>query len=127
MTANTPSIADLIGADDARLLVEAGFMAVSHGFVDQADAIFRAVLAARPEGEAGQLGAALVELARNRPDLAASRLRTMPGSDSGQAFLGMALARLGDAAGAREVLERLIRSAPDAPASGLARDVLAGL
>lgn len=121
------SFPQMVGTEEARLLVDIGFMALSRGLNDMAAQIFAAVEVARPDGEAGRIGAALVDMARGRLDEAASRLRAMPGSDEAQAFLGMALARMGDRQAATETLERLVRTVPDTAAAALARDMLSAL
>jgi thioredoxin-like negative regulator of GroEL len=127
MSPKASEIPALLGADDVRLLVETGFMAISQGLTDHAAAIFGAIEAARPGSEAAQLGFALVDLARNRPGPASERLRALPESDAGQAFLGMTLVRMGELERAKEVLRGLILSAPDSAAATLAADILAGL
>lgn len=114
----------LLGTEDVRLLVDIGFMALSAGLDREAETIFEGVKAARPDQEAGPLGLAMVRMARGELDEAVATLRALPPSDAALTYLGLALARRGDKAEAREMLEGVVRTAPDTPFASLA---MAGL
>ncbi|MCP8939508.1 tetratricopeptide repeat protein [Alsobacter sp. SYSU M60028] len=113
-----------LDTDEARLLVETGFLALSRGKVGEAEAIFHAVLAARPGEEAGHLGLAQLALLLGDTERALRALSEAPDTAAVLAFRGMALARRGDAAGARSLLAR---AAADPDVGALARAVLDSL
>ncbi len=117
----------LLGADDVRLLVEIGFMALSRGLLAPAEAIFAGVEAARPGGEAGGIGCALLCLHRGAVDEAVRILRALPPSDAARAFLGLALARTGERGEARAILSEVVASAPGTAPAAMAADLLAAL
>lgn len=110
----------LLETEDVRLLVEIGFIALSAGLDGDAETIFAGVQAARPREEAGPLGLAMVHMARNQLDQAVATLRALPPSDAALTYLGLALARRGDAAEARNVLAGVVETAPDTPFAALA-------
>ena len=60
-----PGSMPMIETDAVRALVDIGFIALSRGLDRHAEAIFDGVTAARPDGEAGPLGMALVALLRS--------------------------------------------------------------
>lgn len=111
---------DILEAEDVRLLVDVGFIALSAGLDREAEAIFAGVSAARPGQEAGPLGLAMIHMARNQLDQAVATLRALPPSDAALTYLGLALARRGDAAEARSVLGSVIDTAPGTPFAELA-------
>ncbi|WP_375453318.1 hypothetical protein [uncultured Methylobacterium sp.] len=113
----------LLEAEDTRLLVDIGFMALSHGFVASAEEVFLGVIAARPAQEAGQIGIALARLHRGAVDDAVTILRRLPPSDAARLFLGLALNRQGDAEQAQSILGDVAASA-GAPFSRTAQDLL---
>jgi len=115
----------LLDTAAARLLVEVGFLALSMGRDTAAETIFAGVSAARPQQEAGPLGLALVHLHRGHLDAAERTLRTLPPTDSVQAFLGLTIARTGDRLQARDILSEVAASAPGTPQAALASDLLA--
>jgi len=116
----------MIETDAVRALVDIGFIALSRGLDRHAEAIFDGVTAARPDGEAGPLGMALVALLRSDADRAVKLLRTLPPSDPVRLFLGMALLRRGDRADAARILTDVAATAADAGTAELARATLAG-
>lgn len=120
------AVAALAAAEDVRLLVELGFMALSAGLAADARAIFAGVAALRPRQEAGPLGLALCLLAEGEVDAAVATLRALPPGDAAQTWLGMALARQGNAAEAAEILGRVVADAPATPFADLAAALLKG-
>jgi hypothetical protein len=118
---------DLLGTEDTRLLTEIGFIALSAGLDGPAEKVFRGIEAARPGQEAGPIGRALVLMARGELDAAIAVLRALPPSDAALSYLGLALARRGDSAEARAILQRVARTASDAAFIDLASAALEGL
>ena len=112
---------ELIATEDARLLAEIGFIALSAGLDQQAEAIFAGLKAAKPSQEAGPLGLAMVHMGRGELDAAIAILKALPPSDAAQTYLGLALARRGDTGEARSIFDRVIRTTRDASFSALAR------
>jgi Tetratricopeptide repeat len=110
--------------DDARALLDLGFVALSYGFYEQASAIFLGVQAARPSHEAGYLGSALVQLARGDASAAVKILRGLPPSDAVRAYLGMALVRHGNVVEARDILSDVVLTAPASPYAQFAAAIL---
>src|SRR5690606_7570784 len=102
-------LGDLLQTEDTRLLTEIGFIALSAGLHEHAGLIFRGVEAARPGQEAGPLGRALVHMASGELDSAVQILRALPPSDAALSYLGLALARRGDEAEAKAILQRVVR------------------
>lgn len=117
----------LLDADDVRMLVDLGFMALTAGKPKQAAILFEGAKAARPDGEAGPLGLALVHMAEGELDVAAAILKALPPSDAALTYLGMALARQGDAAGARRHLQDVVNTGADTPFGALAEAELQAL
>lgn len=113
-----------LDSQDVRDLVELGFMAISLGMNNEAEAIFAGVRAARPSQEAGVIGEALVSLARGEVDAAVKLLRTLPPTDAARTFQAMTLKRSGDIAGTKEILGELVRTASDRSCVTLARELL---
>ena len=114
-------------AADVRLLADIGFIALSAGLNGEAETIFAGVEAARPGQEAGPLGIAMVKMARGDLDGAVSVLRSLAPSDAALTYLGLALARRGDEAEARQLLRGIVESAPDTPFAALAEAGLQGI
>jgi hypothetical protein len=111
---------------DARMLVELGFIAFSYGLQDRAEAIFAGVQVARPQHEAGFIGAALVQLARGEINTAISMLSALPPTEAARTFLAIALHRSGERVEAREILTDVINTAAGTPYADLARALLTG-
>ncbi|MBB3950326.1 tetratricopeptide repeat protein [Aureimonas jatrophae] len=100
-----PHADPLLDADDTRLLVEIGFLALTAGRFGEARDIFEGALAARPAEEAGAIGIGLVALAAGEVGPAVRHFRAMPPSDAASAYLGLALLKAGE----RDEAERLLR------------------
>lgn len=120
------AVEGLAAAEDVRLLVELGFMALSAGLTADARAIFGGVVALRPRQEAGPLGLALCLLAEGEVDGAVATLRSLPPTDAALTYLGMALIRQGNAAEAAEILGRVVGGGAAAPFAALAAALLQG-
>ena len=118
---------DLLETEDTRLLTEIGFIALSAGLDGPADKIFRGIEAARPGQEAGPIGRALVHMSRGELDAAIAVLRALPPSDAALSYLGLSLARRGDSAEAKAILQRVARTASDTAFVDLASAALEGL
>lgn len=115
----------IVTVDDLRLLADVGFSAISLGDDGTAGAVFAGLTAARPEGEAGAIGTALVHLHRGQVESAVALLRRFPGSDAAQLFLGFALHRAARGADARVVLESLAATSMESAPAEAARAALA--
>jgi predicted Zn-dependent protease len=113
-----------VAGEDVRTLVDVGFIALSAGMVDQAAVVFDGVVAARPDAEAGAIGRALVHLAKGDAEAAVGILRAAPPTDAVQSFLGLAYARWGMKAEAREALTSVLESPIASPHAELARMLL---
>ncbi len=111
---------ELLEAGDVRLLADIGFFALSAGLVSEAGAIFEGVRAARPAHEAGPLGLAMVQMARDDLDAAISTLRALPPTDAALTYLGLALARHGDVAEASGLFGNVVETAPGTPFAEIA-------
>lgn len=118
---------DLLEVADVRLLVELGFTALSAGLNQEAEKIFAGVTAARPRGEAGFLGLAMVQMADNDLDKAIATLKALPPSDAAMAYLGLALTRIGDRDEAQRVFKLVTETAPSSAFGALAAAGLEGL
>lgn len=116
-----------LDGEDVRLLADIGFIALSAGFLREAGEIFEGVKAVRPEGEAGSLGLAMVDMARGDLDKAVSVLRALPPSSASRAYLGLALARRGDKDEARDVFGMVMQQTPGTPFASLAEAGLRSL
>jgi predicted Zn-dependent protease len=100
-----------IEKQDVQLLADAGFLALSYGDLDRAEAIFKGVQVARPDSEAGPLGVALTDMARGNVQAAVDRLQALTPSDPVRLYLAIALGRSGDRQRAEELFRELIASA----------------
>ncbi len=118
---------DLLETEDTRLLTEIGFIALSAGLDGPAEKIFLGIEAARPGQEAGPIGRALVSMSRGELDAAIAILRALPPSDAALSYLGLSLARRGDSAEAKAILQRVARTASDTAFVDLALAALEGL
>jgi hypothetical protein len=114
----------MLESEDVRTLTDLGFLAISRGLHAHAGAIFEGVKAARPAQEAGFIGSALVHLSRGEIEPAIAVLKALPPTEAARVFLGIALARHGDNAQAREVLQDVLQHAPETPYGALARVTL---
>jgi len=113
-------MAAAIHAGDVRLLADIGFMALWSGRLREAAVIFEGVNSARPGGEAGRIGLAMLLMAENRLTEAVSLLRAQRRSIAARTFLGFALARLGDISHARKAWQSVIERARETPFAALA-------
>jgi tetratricopeptide (TPR) repeat protein len=116
-------MAGSLHADEVRLLADIGFMALSAGLFREAEEIFQGVKAARPKGEAGAIGLALLRMAENDHDQAVAILKSQRRSLASRAFLSLALAKQGDRQRARKIAQSVLEGPPNAFAA-LAEDVL---
>lgn len=98
----------VLDTNDVKLLVELGFVALSAGLLKEAEVIFTGVKSARPAGEAGPLGLALLRMAQGNLDEAISILKAQRRSVAAKTFLGLALARHGDRKQAQKTLQGVI-------------------
>ena len=114
-----------LDADDRRMLVDIGFIALSAGLDQKALAIFEGVQVARPNEEAGFIGEALVRMARGDAAKAVEILRRLPPSDAATLFLGIALQKLGALDDAREMLLAVVNTPGGSPHAETARVALA--
>ena len=113
-----------------RLLTEIGLMGAGHGCAAEADAIFAALMAARPDSELPVVGAAMARLGAGQPEGAVALLRDKalkinPASDDARSVLGLALRLAGRAAESQAVLRELAETGRDPKAVSLARTLLA--
>ena len=113
-------MATVLTAGEVKLLTEMGFIALSSGLSREAEAIFLGVKAARPHGEAGTIGLAMLRLAENRIDEAIALLRAQRRSVASRVYLGLALARQGNIRLARKTLQSVVERAPDTSFAALA-------
>jgi predicted Zn-dependent protease len=112
-----------------RLLTEIGLMGAGHGCTADADAIFEALMAARPDSELPVVGAAMARLGAGQPEGAVQLLRDKalkinPASDDARSLLGLALRFAGRAAESQAVLRELAETGKDPKAVSLARSLL---
>lgn len=107
----------------ARLFAEIGFLGVSRGHFDEAEAIFEALEVMRPGHEIGPLGRAVVALGRGELDRAVALLSAAPQTDAVAAFKAIALARMGEREEAAAMLEDLADTADDEAIADLAEEV----
>lgn len=113
-------MAGLLHAEEVRLLADIGFMALSAGLFREAEVIFQGVDAARPNGEAGPIGLAMLRMADNDLEQAIAILKSQRRSVAAKAYLGLALARQGDRERARKTLKSVIDRAAESPFAALA-------
>lgn len=109
-----------LDAEEVRLLADIGFIALWSGQLREAELVFRGVHAARPHGEVGRLGLALLHMASNNLDEAIAILRSQRRSVAARTYLGLAFARQGDKGRARKTLQSIIDRAPATPFAALA-------
>ncbi|WP_068310256.1 tetratricopeptide repeat protein [Polycladidibacter hongkongensis] len=107
-----------------RTLAEIGFIAVSYGRSEQAQAIFEAFLVMRPESEAGLLGLSLVAMVKGDVDEALKLLEQAPPSDTIQTYKGLALLRKGEREQAEEILREICEHDKGSVCAVIAADAL---
>ncbi len=120
-------MAELLEPDDLKLLTDIGFIAASRGLKDHAVAIFEAVKAMRPEGEAGHLGLGMVDILNGDPVAAIKTLKAAPHSDAVNTFLGIALVQAAQVQQGQKVLQSVIDSSADTPFARIASQTLASV
>ena len=120
----TVKIDDIVTSDDLRLLADIGFMASSRGRGEQADTIFAAIRALRPEEEAGFVGGAIVGILAGDPDAAIRALKDAPTTVATQTFRGIALVLSGRTSEGRETLKGVVQAAPDTSFARLAQNAM---
>lgn len=113
-----------LSSEEVRTLVDLGFIALMRGQTKCAEALFRGVQAARPQEDAGHIGAALVLLHAGDAASAVRLLRARAPKDANRVFLGLALLRLGDFAEAEEVLKDVVATGQEQALSELATTML---
>ncbi|MEL6838999.1 MAG: hypothetical protein AAFP85_06885 [Pseudomonadota bacterium] len=118
---------ELLKQDDLKLLTDIGFIAASRGLKDHAVAIFQAVKAMRPEGEAGYLGLGMVDILNGDPAGAVKTLKSAPHSDAVNTFLGIALVQAAEIQQGQKVLQSVIDSSADTPFARIASQTLASV
>ena len=119
---------DIFTGEDRRMLAELGFYAVGGGLPGLAERIFAGLELLCPPGseggEAVRIGLALAAMGRDEPETAVEILRRAQPTDAVTVYLGVALAKAGEQAEAREVLEDLLATGPDPNHAGLAQATL---
>ncbi len=110
----------MLDTDDVRLLADIGFMIASRGETVHASRIFEAVVAARPDQDAGHLGRATLALLADRPADALAALKGRPPSPDVLTFRALALMRLGAVGEAEAIVSDLKALTGDHPAAKLA-------
>jgi Flp pilus assembly protein TadD len=117
-----------VSTESVRRLLEIGYVAAGNGWFAEAETIFAAIAAVRPESSAPAIGRAVSALNRGAGADAVSlldhELKVRPDEPLTRAFLGLALRRAGRRAESDRVLESLQDSA-DAVAANMARSLLA--
>ena len=120
-------MAELLEQDDLKLLTDIGFIAASRGLKDHAVAIFDAIKAMRPEGEAGYLGLGMVDILGGDPAAAVKTLMAAPRSDAVDTFLGIALVQNADVQQGQKLLQSVIDNSADTPLARIASETLASV
>jgi len=118
-----------LDTSQVRLLAELGLIAVGESRIPEAEAIARALEAARPGSEAVYVMRALLEMRRPDPEAAVKLLREEglsqhPESPVLEALLGMALTAAGYVSQAEPVLRRVSEQDRDEKAAALAASFL---
>ncbi len=117
--------AEDFSSETVKLLAEIGFIAVSYGRADCAEAIFKAFQVMRPDQEIGPLGLGLAAMVRGDADAALKHLEAAPPSDTIQTYRGLAMLRKGELETACEVLQEVIETASGTPCAEIASQALA--
>lgn len=107
-----------------------GYVAAGSGRLSEADTIFSAIQAARPESEYPQIGRAVVRLNAGQHAEAIALLRHAmeinPDSDLAMAFLGLTLQQAGFGQASSEVLQQVVDADGTPEAIALAKSILEG-
>ena len=121
-----------VDTSTVRLLMEIGYIAAGYGLVKEAEAIFAAVKASRPDSELPLVGLAVTRLNAGQNDEAIRLLRDEAlkinaDSDIARAFLGLALKQAGLASESRAFLQTVVDNRRDMTAVALAEQLLKSL
>ena len=116
-----------IDSDEARALVDAGFLAVSRNITDAGIAIFEAVILARTQLAAGYIGLCYAYLGAGQPEKAFEILKKAPSGFEMDLFGGIALVRGGDKELGRKRLEHVLAYSTDAAHKEIAQSFLSEL
>lgn len=103
----------VINSDEIKVLVDIGFLAASRNITKHANAIFNAVMAARPQLSAGYVGMAYTWLGANEPQKALDLLAKAPMSIEGDLFSAIALSKLGQNERAARLFEHVVKYGAD--------------
>ncbi len=113
-----------IDSDEARALVDAGFLAVSRNITDAGIAIFEAVILLRPNLSAGYIGLCYAYLGAGLPEKAFEVLKKAPPGFEMDLFGGIALIRGGNKDLGRKRLEHVLAYSTDAGHKEIAQSFL---
>jgi hypothetical protein len=101
----------IVSSEELRILADIGFIAASRGLFDHATAIFEALKALRPEGEAGYLGHGIIDILRGAPASALTTLQDAPRTDAVYTFMGIAQMQVGNLEEGKRLLRDVCSSA----------------
>ncbi|MGR3483850.1 MAG: tetratricopeptide repeat protein [Paracoccaceae bacterium] len=115
-----------LDTEAVRRLADIGFLGISRGRFDDAEAVFAALRVTRPQHEIGPLGTAVARLGRDDPAGAWEVLRDAPQTEAVMAFGCIAALRAGERGLAEDLYEELSDRSPDGPLTQLAQAALEG-
>lgn len=115
-----------IDSDEARAMVDSGFLAVSRNMTDAGIAIFEAVILLRPNLAAGYIGMCYAHLGAGNPEKAFEALKNAPPGYETDLFGGIALIRGGNIEQGRKRLEHVLTYSTDEGHKEIARSFLEG-
>jgi len=123
--------AEVVTAEDFRLLASVGFHAVNRGYAPHGERIFRCLCKLRPTRSCGYIGLALALIVQRKSDEAVAILRSANQVEIDErsevtAYLGLALATAGRTRESTTLL-RIAASSSDKLTAELAECLLAGL
>ncbi|MEM7475303.1 MAG: hypothetical protein AAF483_09955 [Planctomycetota bacterium] len=117
-----------IESDKLQLLMEIGLLAAGQGMGKEAETIFRALEAARPDSELPLIGRAIMHMNLSKNDMAILNLRSAllknPNSELAMAFLGFALKSMGMNEASENALRQVTELQEDNAATALASAML---
>jgi hypothetical protein len=113
-----------IDSDEARAMVDVGFLAVSRNMTDAGIAIFEAVILLRPNLAAGYIGLCYAHLGAGQPEKAFETLKKAPPGFETDLFGGIALIRGGDKDLGRKRLEHVLAYSSDDSHKEIAKSFL---
>jgi len=122
-------VADLLSAEDARLLTQLGFSALKHGFLARAEAIFVGLRIAREARAYPCVGLAMVAIARRQVESAVAVLENVALVDPAEqsivdAYRGLALQLAGRHRESQVALRASLESGCHSEGALLARTML---